>query len=261
MGVESSPARFITLPMAVYTGATCRMTEEFESKIPQPIESNRYNPEPDILLDELVTSIRSNVITQGTPLRKADTLAFNANFSDKHSLPLAISRYFDPDHGDTIATRIMENATPVTVTEQLSIALDQTNGDLTAASVHLSVVSRHMARGLDTNLYPRVVTPDEMHLWHESVAGFSYEHSGRNDPAGDTYHFWVAYLTGLSREAYGDSRYGMLTGKVSDFLAENVASATELLRYKLARKKGHIHGTIDILGYHLGRASWALTKR
>jgi len=263
MSVESSPARFITLPVAIYTGMNREYPERLkEAIVPIEQETPRYNPDPDILLDEFVRqlSTRSGV-SLGEPPRKADSLAFNANFSDMHGSPLTIETRINQMGANDLAKEIITNAQhqgPLTVQEQLSSAMDIFDNNLADAGIHLGVVTRHMARGQDKRLFQRIVTPQDIATWQQSVAGFAYSDTSLDDPAGDTYHFWEAYIMGLSRGAHSVHTYGKLTGYVNDVLADNVARATDILRYKLRGRTGYSHGTIDILGYHLGRATWEI---
>lgn len=220
--------------------------------------SKRYNPDPDLLFEEILAVVplqtkRTNIKYE-LNLSKASVLQFFVAFTDQHHTNLPLLSPLKNNCLNLvqkIEKTSQRSGVPVTVPEQLSLALDVTNGNLTQAAIVLAIATRAMARNYDTNL----ITSDKekMLAWYKYVAPFGYT-DGTFDPPGDTYHFWGSVLAGMSSQENRHGSYELLTGKICDLIYLNTASATEILRHKVCRKRGNTHETIDILGYNIGRA-------
>jgi hypothetical protein len=90
---------------------------------------------------------------------------------------------------------------PLNFSEQLSIALEQTEGDLPEALWRLFITSRLYARWFDTNVIIGMPAPtrDEimhrMQVWSRSLAACkTYGSCPDQDVSGDTYYCWTHAL-------------------------------------------------------------------
>jgi hypothetical protein len=130
-----------------------------------------------------------------------------------------------------------------------------------------------MARNSDSRIFPISFSDNAIFLWKNKVAPFGWvENDSDEDPAGDTYHLWLAALAGISREEKSDP--GPIN-KAKQFVCDNtyphVAGVTQILRHEfffgIQGLVGHktddselqdkiewpTHGVVDRVGYNLGR--------
>jgi hypothetical protein len=227
-------------------------------------KSRFYNPDPDILLEEILKviphSAKRTEIKKGLKISKAKNMVFYAAFADQHNLRVnffPILKNSCLDLIERIETGAKESGKPLKIPEQLEIALDIEKNDLTQAIILLALSTRIMARNYDKNIIPLNITLERMQNWYSCVAPFGY-HEDAFDPPGDTYHFWNAVLAGASAQENREKNiYELVTGFVCDALYERTAVLTQNLRYVLFRQKGNTHSTVDILGYNIGRALFA----
>lgn len=228
-------------------------------------EEKDYNPDPDSLLAEMLTVMNEFGKVEPTKfkgdlgIRKLAYMQFVVAFADQYSLPI------DPNivNAEQCISLInsLENESKtknstITVPEQLKIALQITKGKMAEAILALTISTRYMARGYDTKILPNIpLDHDRVDRWKRVVAPFGYQNHD-NDPSGDTYHFWESVAAGLSvqESKHRKNVYESVSGEVCDWIYDQTAAATELLRYKVFSKEGDTHGTIDILGKEVGKA-------
>lgn len=101
---------------------------------------------------------------------------------------------------DAVQERAASNG-PLTMADQLEVAVRQTDGDVPNALWRLFVTSRLHARWLDGSIINDMptLTRDErishMKTWHDSVAAFKEREDGLSqDAGGDTYYAWTHAL-------------------------------------------------------------------
>jgi hypothetical protein len=231
--------------------------------IRQRPESYRIsNPTPENTLDDLLGVINKD----GASLKpfksqlgidKTEILKFYVAFADQHYLPFSenLTRLLNQTGKlvSTIEDDSRNKVRPITITEQLNIALKFFKGDLSKALINLAVGTRAVARGCDTRLVPQIPTPPSRILnWQKVAAPFGFSPHDE-DPAGDTYHFWEAMVLAISA-CERDGFYNHFTGSIAELMGRITPEATEILRYKICKKEGKTHPEADILGFEIGKA-------
>lgn len=231
--------------------------------IRQRPESYRIsNPAPENTLDDLLGVINKD----GASLKpfksqlgidKTEILKFYVAFADQHYLPFSenLTRLLNQTGKlvSTIEDDSRNKGRPITITEQLNIALKFFKGDLSKALINLAVATRAVARGYDTRLVPQISIPISRIInWQKAVAPFGFK-TYDEDPAGDTYHFWEAVVLAISA-CEKDGFYNHFTGTIAEFMGRITPEATEILRHKICRKEGKTHPEADILGFEIGKA-------
>lgn len=90
---------------------------------------------------------------------------------------------------------------PLNLADQLGVALQQTDGNMTDALWQLFITSRLHARWLDSSIvggmpdFTRYEKVELMKTWHDSVAAFKERQDGlTQDASGDTYYAWTHAL-------------------------------------------------------------------
>lgn len=188
-------------------------------------------------------------------VKKLDVLTFYVNFCNAHQAKVRpeifptkeILRYVRG-----VKKKWFDTGRAQTINEQLGLALELNNGDLTKSLLVLASASRIMARNCDSRMTPGLrVTTREMKKWKRMVAGFQVEES---DNAGDTYHFWEAVVAGVSVAESEADLYQILSGKMCGMVYRLTEDATKIIRHGLGRQTGQVHGSVDWLGYEVGRA-------
>ncbi len=219
------------------------------------------NPPPENILDEIYPNIKSGQFTPlkfGLGIPKSEILIFHVAFSDQHSVPFStgITSIAESCHKLINQFETMFNSSgkrPISIPEQLAFAMNMQNNNISKSIIALAIGTRAIARGYDRRLVPNLqITPERIKNWQNVVAPFGYDFP-KEDPAGDTYHFWSSVLLGLSASEK-DGVYNKITGDLTEFLARQTATATRAFRYNLFGKEGKTHEIADILGFETGKA-------
>lgn len=189
------------------------------------------------------------------PFSQGIHLAVMLAFADMHNQPTP-SEYFMPKESRDFVDRVIEAADEkgrqITLPEQFQIALDIAQGSVLGAAVIAHVGSRSIARESDTRVDPKLdYSIAEVKKWRDCVANFERITDEYDDPPSETYHFWGTFIAGLLSET-GDRRRDKIFNPIYRQLYTKMAEISELLRYRLARKKGLPHKEADLVGYHLG---------
>jgi len=188
-------------------------------------------------------------------VKKLDFLTFYVNFCNTHQAKVRpeifptkeISKYVGE-----IQKKWLDTGRAQTINEQLELALEVNDGDLTKSLLVLASASRIMARNCDSRMTPGFrVTTREMKQWKRMVAGFQINGS---DNVGDTYHFWEAVVAGVSVAESEGGLYQVMSGKLCGMVYRLTEEATKIIRYGLGRQTGQVHEGVDWLGYEVGRA-------
>lgn len=255
----SEAIRHLVFPVVAMRGVVSAYPKPLEGVINEPQETNYPHPEIALANHEVVMwemmqrEVSFREIYLGVPPSKATALAFHASFTDVHTMPINV--HIDHDKAKAFVSAVFlhheSSGRSTAPWEMFGYALDVTNNNLAEAIKILAVTTRHMARAQDFRLFPLEINEGTMREWRKAVA---VEIGTKiNDPAGDIYHFFGGMLVGISRESRKGGTYNTATGKLTDVIMTNVDTATDVLRYKLARKSGGTHET-DLLGYEVGRA-------
>jgi len=219
------------------------------------------NPYPENILDEIYPIIKSGQFTPlkfGLGIPKSEILIFHVAFSDQHKVPFStgIASIAGSCHKLINQFETMFNSSekrPISVREQLEIAMNMQNNNISKSIIALAIGTRAIARGCDRRLVPNLqITPERIKNWQNVVAPFGDDFH-KEDSAGDTYHFWSSVLLGISASEK-DGVYNKITGNLTEFLARQTATATIAFRYNLFRKEGKTHELADILGFETGKA-------
>ncbi|OGM21140.1 hypothetical protein A2714_04885 [Candidatus Woesebacteria bacterium RIFCSPHIGHO2_01_FULL_38_9] len=262
-----SVERYLNVPVAVGIGAACdlpTLTYEVGSHLASQTECHGFNPLPeDILSDfDLKISKREGVRASGLKrdfgITRADIMIYFASFVDVHRLPEVDKLLkFEPESVKLIENveQLAKNGSPLSLSEQLEVALDETDNDITKAVLALAIGTRAMARGVDNRLISSTqIDKDRMENWKDCVKAFGNADE-LEDSAGDTYHFWHGVLTGMSRqEAVDPAPICRAKQSLCDFIYNRTALATEFFRHRVYGKNGNTHELVDRLGYEVGRA-------
>lgn len=260
--------RYLNVLRSVLAGATSDLStigQGMANCLTPKAECRGFNALPEDILSSLVSVMRKHPGAKVSGLKgvwgiaRADIMVYFASFADMHNLP-EVDKFsrFAPESVrvvEMIERRAKEFNKPLSLDQQLEIALDVTNGDFTKAVLALAIGTRVMARSEDKRIVDDLeISRERMENWKKCVKAFGYG-EGQEDTAGDTYHFWHGVLAGMSREEEIDTEIVRL-GKqfFCDLIYTNTANATEILRHNLFRKEGKTHWVLDMLGYNVGRA-------
>lgn len=100
----------------------------------------------------------------------------------------------------------------LSLSQQLTLALEQTDGDLGASLRHLFLTSRMYARWLDEKTIEGLPLTsiderrDLMRTWQDSLLGFKSGDNIYHDTAGDTYYAWTHAYSGYMFESLSPRR-------------------------------------------------------
>ena len=146
-------------------------------------------------------------------------------YPDFHSFPPAKTAF--PPEADV--KEFMDNVffsnTPLTIPDQLDIALDISGNNITGAANLAAIATRYGARGYEKKAYPNIeIGPNELREWQKKIAQFEvYDNSGLMDGPGDTYYFWT--------HVYGALAYKSLEGSMQAAIAQALLEiGTPLMR-------------------------------
>lgn len=265
--------RYFDLPVVVLSGARGNLPEkqqEIAMKLTPQESCRSFNTLPECILGELDDTLKNNAqeikittLKKDLGFSRAEVMEYIGSFSDFHKLK-AVEKFSNYSKlGQRIVEEIentyKETNSSLALSDQLGVALQEADGDLTKAVLGLSLGARAMARGADIRLLPDLeITEDRMLNWKNCIKAFGLG-EGWEDTAGDNYHFWHAVLSGMSRQEKTDFfPFRVTKQQVCDFIYERTAWATNFLRYKLCKKEGNTHETIAKLGYSIGRAFMGL---
>lgn len=260
--------RYLDVLSSVFTGARGDLSiigQEMASNLTPKAECRGFNALPEDILPSLDLVIRRHSGAKVSGLKgdlgvaKAEIMVYFASFADMHNLP-EVDKFsrFAPESVrvvEMIEQRAEKSNNPLSLGQQLEIALGVTNGDVTKAVLALAIGTRAMARSEDRRIVDGLeISRERIKNWKKCVKAFGYG-EGQEDTAGDTYHFWHGVLAGMSREEKIDTKTICRVKQFfCDLIYTNTAKATEILRHKLFRKEGETHWVADIVGYNLGRA-------
>lgn len=182
-------------------------------------------------------------------------LALMSAFTDMHSgfipydnFPPSASRIFV----DRIIDLSRSRNRQITIPEQFEVGLDLSDGHVLGAAVIAHGGARSIARASDTSVDDKLrYTTDEIKTWRDCVSTFESISGRYPDPAADTYHFWGTFIPGLLSEEK-DRLKDVVLNPTYKLLYTNMASITDVLRYRLMKKSGEPHQVADITGYHIG---------
>jgi hypothetical protein len=256
----------IEIPRVVWAGIKAPYPPELQEIIYRPPDYETfekhifYNPPPEILAGEIyrtLLDLRSHTETPSGRIL-GDVFRYFTAFPDQHRVKLP-QYLFPVDECREFINKMMacsrEARRPMTVPEQLSLALSSVKGNVLRAIIVLSTATRAAARNYEKRLGVKV-SPEEMEEWKTCVAPFDYQ-DGIGDPPGDTYHFWSAVLAGMSTEIITSDHRPISEKAIATILGkayDNTAKLTTLLRHRLMGHPGSSHETADILGLAIGRA-------
>ncbi|MBI2421136.1 MAG: hypothetical protein HYV38_03570 [Candidatus Levybacteria bacterium] len=140
----------------------------------------------------------------------------------------------------------------LTLPEQFGIAMELSSGSVLGAAAIACAGSRSIARGSDSRADPRFnYTEEEVRKWRDCVGHFEGVTEEYGDPTADNYHVWGTFIAGLLSET-GDRTRDKIFNPIYRQIYTKTAEITELIRYRIGRKKGVTHKNADTLGYHLG---------
>jgi len=150
-------------------------------------------------------------------------------------------------------------AAPLTLDEQLAIALEHTDGRVFAAAVALHAATRSIARGRDT----RALGTDDHPAWTARVdeaaalAPFDARVEDGGDAPGDTYHYWATFVAGFQC-AVRD----LVVSRVMDAMFWTGPVAMRWIRGGLFANElfAGAHHDVDRLGLSHGRAIGRLLR-
>ncbi len=261
-----SVERYFKVPVAVGIGVSCDLpplTYEVGGHLVSQSECHGFNPLPEDILSDLDLKIskregiRASGLKKDLGITRSDIMIYFASFVDVHDLP-EVDKFliFEPESVNLIETveDLAKNG-PLSLAEQLDIALDRTDNDITKAVLALAIGTRAIARGVDNRLISSTqIDKDRMENWKGCIKAFGNSEE-LEDSAGDTYHFWHGVLTGMSRQEKVDiAPICRAKQSLCDFIYNRTASATEFFRHRVYGKKGNRHEIVDRLGYEVGRA-------
>lgn len=246
----------------VFCAASVKYPLELQELAYRAEEITVYNSYPENILDDLFRvlqrpDIRFNPLRAEFGISKAEVIRFYAAFSDQHKQPFS-QQFIETIGNIEILVSLLEEKArqagrPLLLSEQLSVALDFSEGDISLAVLRLSVATRAIARGFDQRITPDLkISRERIANWQNVVAALCLNQS-LEDPAGDTYHFWNAVLLGISANER-DGFYGEITGKVAETVARIAPHAAEILRYRICGHPGQTHPEVDYVGYEVGKA-------
>lgn len=144
----------------------------------------------------------------------------------------------------------LETARPITLSEQLSLALSETNGDLPEALWRLFITARLHARWLDQKaisnmpINGREQIINRMIQWQNSLAG--YKISVPQDIGGDNYYTWTHALAAVA--------FNVLPAKLSN--ATRLAAHTFENGTKIMHKVVHRYNPQTVVNDHSVAAAY-----
>lgn len=186
--VSSSP------PMACWRDYVDRV-EALRPELP------RDNPRGAQLEIELHALVRERDIELGAWVSATRLVTALSSFVDDYVGPMP-SDLFEVDAAVALLDAF-EGRLCLTVTEQLSLALDaqparSVRRSLFHAVLALHTATRVLARGRDGRLSPSLALDlDERLRLGRAIAPFHPEDARGGDPLGDTYHYWANVAAGL----------------------------------------------------------------
>ncbi len=197
---------------SVYTLFSTPVHEAYHRTMEQDL---RFDPQPlhpdsgIVAADTRAVLSGHDVVLAGTPsfAEKIANSAYMMQFTDyflRDSDSPYIARFNDVARlKSTVGTIAGEQGHPLSYSQQLDIALGQSDGDILGALKNLMLTSRHYARWLDSASLGGMpeMTPEqiltEMKEWRASILANKSGEEGFQDPAGDTYYAWTHALAAV----------------------------------------------------------------
>lgn len=195
-----------------FYGATSEQFQETRSFILAPHRSPCAYPNPygENLVGGLFTSLSTKPwdldsmiqLPWGNRFSKGQYLRTYGAYSDQHSLPL-VPHLLVPKLGRRFIDNVVKNADDlgrqITLIEQYQLALDLADGHPLGAALVAHSGARAIARNrdqrVDNELYR--FSQEEMNHWRDCVSFFISNSDSYGEVAGDTYHFWGAFVAGM----------------------------------------------------------------
>lgn len=262
---SSFPIKFVNLLFASWGGVTSKDKENIQEIVSHEYESDRAFSNPPLIeleheffriLDGKIQLTSHIPWGQRTRFSKGLHLTHMVAFTDQHSQPVCLN-LFPIEQSMQYIDKVIKYSDKlnrqITLTEQLSIALEMAEHNLLGASIITHSGSRIIAKNSDTRISRMFDIPYPLiKKWRDCVSNFSALTGNYGSPPADTYHFWGAFVYGLVSEIKITPK-DIFIDPVYRFLYTHIAEITDILRYKIRRiGGGTTHKEADLLGFHIG---------
>ena len=171
-------------------------------------------------------------------------------FTDSNQTPLPKSVFPSEQDVEKFIASVKSTTGPVTLRDQLTIALDITSNDILGAINLCWISMRLMARGADQRAYPNVFVDEaELRRWNQQISRFELiGESEKNDGPGDNYYFWTSVFAIIAFSSGG------FMGKVAQLIFARGTKIMTFVRNRIARKKPNMttHEPASSLGIKVG---------
>lgn len=175
------------------------------------------------------------------------------SFADDHMEPLS-QKYFPVDESHHLIKRVLRTSNlidaPLSLPNQLDIALEITNGQLLAAGILCHSASRAIGRNRDQRIDSSFrFTSEEMKQWSASIARF--DDANQYDPPGDTYHFWATFSMGMTlRRSFEQQPISSMAYGLLFYLGADITDASR--RFVARNPLFYKHKEVDRMGLKIG---------
>lgn len=200
----------------------------------------------------IVLSSNSYWLPQGKTYDPVEIYATAVQFFDCHDAPLPQTTLPPSKDVQEFIDNVLKSNKKLSVSEQLDILLDITNGNILGAANIGMLGSRILARGWDNRAYPEIViTPSIILDAPNHLAPFE----GCKESLGDTYYFWTNFFATCSYNQLGDvtsrgfNKLFMFGTPVMRFVREYIVGQPTVSSGCLSSDLGRLMG--DIVSIHL----------
>lgn len=163
-------------------------------------------------MQKVASQLNPRMLTRDAPISSSEltmTASLLMQFGNHfHAIPASLQVSY-PTISELHGSFIDESQSRgrLSLSDQLAIALDQSNGALRDSLYNLCIASRMYARWLDektiTALPELSVSDrkDRMRVWQDTLLGFKTGDDAYHDTAGDTYYAWTHAYAGYMFES------------------------------------------------------------